>query len=285
MLSYRHAFHAGNHADVLKHCVLLQLLRHFNEKEKAYWVIDTHAGAGSYRLDSDQATKNREFADGIARLWERTDLPPALADYVGAVRAFNGGETLRRYPGSPRLCMQAMRAQDRLRLFELHSSDAALLRKEFARAFPKDAHRFAIVEGDGFASIKSVLPPPPRRGLVLMDPAYEDKRDYLRAVAAMKEALGRFATGTYALWYPQLPRGEWRMMLEKLKKLDADRWLHATLVVKGPGAEGFGMHGSGLFVINPPWTLRRDLEATLPFLAQALAQDEAAAYELESKED
>ena len=284
MLSYRHAFHAGNHADVLKHCILVQLLRHLNQKDKPYWVVDTHAGAGSYRLDSEQAAKNREYEEGIARLWTREDLPPALADYVAAVRAINGGGKLRVYPGSPRLAMQLMRPQDRLRLFELHSSDAVLLQRDFARAFADEGNRFAIAEADGFASLKSVLPPPPRRGLVLIDPAYEDKRDYHRVIAALKEGLARFATGIYALWYPQLQRGELHPLLEKLKKLPADAWLHASLTVRRPADDGFGMHGSGMFIVNPPWQLRETLETTLPYLVQALGQDDGAGFALEAQE-
>ncbi|HZV55739.1 MAG TPA: 23S rRNA (adenine(2030)-N(6))-methyltransferase RlmJ [Rhodocyclaceae bacterium] len=277
MLSYRHAFHAGNHADVLKHCILIQLLRYLNLKDKPYWYVDTHAGAGRYLLDSEQATKNAEFETGIGRLWQRTDLPPALADYVGMVRGMNSDGRLRHYPGSPWLAFEVMRQDDRLRLFELHSTDHRLLEKTFAKA----GSRVAIHQADGFQEIKSVLPPPPRRGLVLIDPAYEDKRDYLRTLATLKEGLDRFATGTFAVWHPQLPRGDARQLPEKLKKLPV-KWLNASLTVQGPAADGFGMHGSGVFVVNPPWTLANTLAEVLPYLANVLGLDAGATYELNS---
>ena len=277
MLSYRHAFHAGNHADVLKHCLLVLLLRHMNQKDKPYWVVDTHAGAGRYRLDSEHALKNAEFAGGIGKLWQRDDLPPALADYVELVRQLNPDNRLRHYPGSPWLALQVMRADDRLRLFELHGSDFQLL----SRALADEGRRVALRQADGFIEIKSVLPPPTRRGLVLMDPAYEDKRDYLRVIAALKEGLARFATGTFAVWYPQLQRGDARQLPEKLRKL-ADKWLDVRLTVATPAADGFGMHGSGMFVINPPWTLAEALAPVLPWLAANLGLDAGAAWQIDS---
>jgi 23S rRNA (adenine2030-N6)-methyltransferase len=275
MLSYRHAFHAGNHADVLKHCILVQLLRHLNQKEKPYWFVDTHAGAGRYRLDSEHAMKNAEFEGGIGRLWQRADLPPALADYVGLVRGMNSDGQLKHYPGSPWLAYEVMRPGDRLRLFDLHTTDVRLLGKTFAKA----GTRVEIRHADGFQELKSVLPPPPRRGLVLIDPAYEDKRDYLRVVAALKEGLTRFATGTFAVWYPCLQRGDATQLPEKLKKLPA-KWLDARLTIASPAADGFGMHGSGMFIANPPWTLAATLAEALPFLATALGQDAGAGHEL-----
>jgi 23S rRNA (adenine2030-N6)-methyltransferase len=284
MLSYRHAFHAGNHADVLKHLVLVQLLRYLGQKDKPYWIVDSHAGAGCYALDKGHAAKNAEHAAGIARLWSRDDLPPALADYLGAVRAFNRDGRLLRYPGSPYIAMQLMRAQDRLRLFELHGTDNKLLRENFSRDFPGDAHRVAIGQADGFMELKAVLPPPPRRGLVLIDPAYEDKRDYLRTVMATKEGLSRFATGVFAVWYPQLGRGDARQLPEKLRKL-ADDWLDVRLTIGKPAESGFGMFGSGMFVVNPPFSLAQTLRESLPFLSAALALDEAAGYLVETSAD
>jgi 23S rRNA (adenine2030-N6)-methyltransferase len=280
MLSYRHAFHAGNHADVLKHCVLVQLLRHLNQKEKPYWVVDTHAGAGCYALAAGYAQKHREYDGGIARLWARHDLPAALADYVDLVGALNANGKLRHYPGSPWLAMRLMRETDRLRLFELHGSDAELLRREFVRHFPGEERRYAIAESDGFAALDTVLPPPPRRGLVLIDPAFEDKRDYLRVIAAAKTGLARFAGGSYALWIPQLQRSEPRQLLDKLRKLPVD-WLHVGLTVQAPAADGFGMHGSSMFVINPPWTLATTLAAVMPWLVEALGNDDQAGFVLE----
>ena len=279
MLSYRHAFHAGNHADVLKHLVLVQLLRHLNQKEKPYWFVDTHAGAGRYLLDAAPATKNAEFATGIGRLWPRDDLPPMVADYVARVRGMNSDGVLRHYPGSPWLAYELMRSNDRLRLFELHPTDHRFLERAFAKA----GNRVAIRMADGFHEIRSVLPPPPKRGLVLVDPAYEDKRDYLRVVATIKEGLERFATGMFAVWYPQLQRGDARQLPEQLKKL-APKWLDARLTVRAPAEDGFGMHGSGMFVINPPWTLAETLAGVLPWLTLALGDGGGASHELSTGE-
>ncbi|HEY3328347.1 MAG TPA: 23S rRNA (adenine(2030)-N(6))-methyltransferase RlmJ [Novimethylophilus sp.] len=281
MLSYRHAFHAGNHADVLKHFMLLQLLQYLNQKDKAYWYIDTHAGAGVYALDQGYAAKNAEYADGIGRLLARDDLPAPLAEYAALVRSLNPNGGLRLYPGSPWIALQTLRQDDRLRLFELHPSDHELLQENF-----RDAGRRATVEAaDGFAGLKALLPPPPRRALVLIDPPYEEKQDYQRVPAALQGALKRFATGSYAVWYPLLQRQESRQLPEKLKTLPANSWLHASLTVATPSADGFGMHGSGMFVLNPPWTLKAALQDAMPYLVRVLGQDAGAAYQLEFHEN
>lgn len=279
MLSYRHAFHAGNHADVLKHLILVQIARYLGEKPAPFWIIDTHAGAGRYTLDSEHARKLGEWRDGIGRLWDAGDLPPAAADYVDLVRTLNPDGKLRHYPGSPWLAHQLLRDSDRLRLFELHTTDGKLLQEAFRGA----GRQVTITAGDGFAGLKAILPPPPRRGLVLIDPSYETKSDYTAVVKGLQEALKRFATGTYALWYPILPKLESRQLPERLKNLGAGDWLHATLEVKAPARDGFGMHGSGMFVINPPWTLEKTLHETLPAIVRHLAQDDAARYTLESQ--
>ena len=280
MLSYRHAFHAGNHADVLKHLVLVQLTRHLAQKDKPFWYIDTHAGAGAYALDSGYALKLAEYKEGIARLWGRNDLPAALADYVDLVRRINPDRRLRAYPGSPYFALWTMREQDRLRLFELHSKDARLLHENF-----QDAGKQVIVEAtDGFTGLKALLPPPPRRAVVLIDPAYEDKHDYERVFHALKESLTRFPDGTYALWYPQLTRLDAHELPPRLKRLPAGSWLHVALRVREPARDSLGMHGSGLFILNPPWTLHGTLAEVMPYLVDVLKQDAGAGYTLEQHE-
>ncbi|WP_291995588.1 23S rRNA (adenine(2030)-N(6))-methyltransferase RlmJ [Candidatus Accumulibacter sp. ACC003] len=280
MLSYRHAFHAGNHADVLKHLVLVQLTRYLGRKDKAFWYVDTHAGAGSYALDSVQATKLAEHRQGIGRLWGRKDLPPAVADYFELVRAINPRGGLEAYPGSPDFALATMREQDRLRLFELHSRDVLRLREHFERF----GTRVLVDHSDGFAGLKALLPPPTRRALVLIDPAYEEKQDYERVVHALKDCLQRFPGGSYLLWYPQLTRLEAHDLPQRLKRLPARDWLHVTLRVRTPAADGFGMHGSGLFVINPPWTLQATLREVMPWLVEVLAIDSGAGFTLDSQE-
>ncbi len=279
MLSYRHAFHAGNHADVLKHSVLIALLRYLGQKDKAFWVIDTHAGAGAYALDSAQAGKLGEYRQGIGRLWERADLPPLLADYVDQVRKLNPDGRLQHYPGSPFFSWWNLREQDRLRLFELHSRDARLLGDNFQTA----GRQVIVSPTDGFAGLKALLPPPPRRALVLIDPSYEEKQDYERVIQALRDALTRFAGGTYMLWYPQLTRLEAHELPQRLKRLPVAAWLHVALRVCTPAKDGFGMHGSGLFILNPPWTLHDALADTLPFLCKVLGEDSGAGFTLEQQ--
>ena len=279
MLSYRHAFHAGNHADVLKHLILLQIAEYLAEKPAPFWIIDTHAGAGRYALESAHASKLAEYKDGIGRLWEARGLPPAAKDYVDMVRQLNPDGQLRHYPGSPWLARQMLRDGDRLRLYEMHTTDAKLL----LECFKGTGREVAITDGDGFTGLKAILPPPPRRALVLIDPSYETKSDYTAVVKALQEALKRFPTGTYALWYPMLSKLESRQLPDKLKRLGCSNWLHATLEVKAPSRDGFGMNGSGMFVINPPWTLEKKLHETLPKLTELLAQGPGAKYTLESE--
>jgi len=281
MLSYRHAFHAGNHADVLKHLVLVQIAAYLGQKDAAFWYIDTHAGAGAYDLEGEHARKLGEFRDGIGRLWSRKDLPPAVAEYVDLVRAFNKEGALKRYPGSPWFADQLLREADRLRLFELHSTDLRFLQNNFRQG----GRRVTVTAGDGFAGLKALLPPPPRRALVLIDPSYETKDDYLKVGQAMEDALKRFATGTYAVWYPCLARAESRRLPEKLRAIAGKNWLDAKLMVGKPGADGFGMYGSGMFVVNPPWTLAATLQETLPWLASALTHGEGGGFSLDQQVD
>lgn len=289
MFSYRHAYHAGNHADVLKHFIQVQLHQYMNQKDTAYTYVDTHAGVGVYALDSAQSSKSGEFHDGIARLWERDDLPKALADYVDVVRALNPSGKLRYYPGSPYVAEQVARPEDRLRLFELHPSDIKHLVDNFRKLEAHKAEqgerargrRILIDYKDGFQAMKALLPPPSRRALVLIDPPYEVKLDYKHVRDALEEALERFPSGTYAIWYPVLQRMESRQFPDRLKRLPAKEWLHVTLTVATPGPDGTGMHSSGMFILNPPYTLEPILRETLPYLVKVLGQDGGATFRIE----
>ena len=274
MLAYRHAFHAGNHADVLKHCVLQQILMYMNQKDKPYWVIDTHAGAGMYSLASDYANTKSEYLDGVARLWDCDDLPPVLREYMNLIQLCNNKDDWSLYPGSPEVIRRTIRADDRMRLFELHPTDFDILQENFERD-----RQAKLFKSDGFASLKALLPPPTRRAVIFMDPPYEIKTDYLKVVDALEEGLARFAEGVYVVWYPILTRGDHVRMLESLRKL-SDKTLNIAMTVQEPDEKGFGMLGSGLFVINPPWTLKTTMETVMPYLIEKLAQYPGASYEI-----
>ena len=274
MLAYRHAFHAGNHADVLKHCVLQQILMYMNQKDKPYWVIDTHAGAGMYSLASDYANTKSEYLDGVARLWDCDDLPPVLREYMNLIQLCNNKGDWSLYPGSPEVIRRTIRADDRMRLFELHPTDFDILQENFERD-----RQAKLFKSDGFASLKALLPPPTRRAVIFMDPPYEIKTDYLKVVDALEEGLARFAEGVYVVWYPILTRGDHVRMLESLRKL-SDKTLNIAMTVQEPDEKGFGMLGSGLFVINPPWTLKTTMAAVMPYLIEKLAQYPGASYEI-----
>ena len=265
MLSYRHIYHAGNHADVLKHLVQIQVLRHLIGKDKPLCYLDTHAGSGSYALGSTAALRNSEFATGIGRLWERTDLPDAVAAYVAVVRAVNPGGALARYPGSPEFARQLLRPQDRLVLCELHPDDRRRLRAQCA------GDRRVRIEEDGFHAVRALLPPIERRGLVFIDPPYEVKTDYQAVVDALVAAHRRFATGVYAIWYPVVDR-ERVDQLERKVKASGIRDIRLFELSVRPDSAGHGMTGSGMLVVNPPWTLAADLAAALPYLAQVLGE-------------
>ena len=281
MFSYRHGFHAGNHADVLKHVVLVQLLQHMTAKDTPFTFVDTHAGAGCYSLEAGSyAAKKGEYESGVARLWNRNSLPQALIDYLVQVAAENPDHRLVRYPGSPQLAFRMLRQPDRLRLFELHPTEARAL----ADYFRDGGRRVSVRMGDGFDALKAVLPPPSRRALVLVDPSYEDKDDYGRIPGMMREALQRFATGVYAVWYPQVRRRESTRLPAELQRLAGDNWLHVTLTVAAPPADGFGLYGSGMFVFNPPWLLAQSMREAMPVLAKVLGQDDSAVFRIDGRQ-
>jgi 23S rRNA (adenine2030-N6)-methyltransferase len=279
MLAYRHAFHAGNHADVLKHLVLAQVLRYMGEKDKPYTLVDTHAGAGGYSLEGRYAQKKGEFESGIGRLWARDDLPAALADYVALVRQFNGGGALEQYPGSPGVAQMVLRPADHLSLYELHPTDQRIL-----EAFLGQRPRTKVQMSDGFAALQRELPPPSRRGVVLIDPSYEIKSDYAKVVGAVREVLQRFAQAVVLVWYPQVQIVEAAQLTKRLTgaaQAAPRGWLNASLTVQPAQPGGFGLTGSGMFVLNPPFVLRAMLDETLPYLVQALGQYDGARFQID----
>ena len=280
MLAYRHAFHAGNHADVLKHITLTLVLRYMNQKDKSYRLIDTHAGAGGYSLEGQYAQKKGEYLQGVARLWERdpAELPEAVADYMALVRQFNPEGQLEQYPGSPAFAKMLLRAQDQLRLYELHPTDHRIL-----EAFLGSVKGAEVKDTDGFDGLKSQVPPSSRRAVVLMDPSYEGHGDYSKVIASLREAIARFPEGVYMVWYPQVSKLEAAQLPRRLEGLAPKGWLHARLTVQVPDSQGYGLAGSGMFILNPPYTLHDQLLAVLPYLTEVLGQYDGANYLLEQK--
>jgi len=281
MLSYRHSFHAGNHGDVLKHWALVLIAQYMGQKDKPYWYVDTHSAAGGYDLFGDEAQKTGEFNNGIARLWQQP-VPDVLKPYIKLVESFNLSGELRRYPGSPWFVRQCLRATDKARLFELHPRDFAILNQNFARD-----KQVSVEQTDGYTGLKALLPPPTKRALVAIDPPYEQAKEYDQVVRSIQQALKRFATGVYVVWYPLINRNAKQeaseIMVEKLKACGAKAWLDVRFWVNGK-AEDAGMYGSGLMVLNPPWTLKNQLEQGLPFLVETLGNTSAAGFSVEAHE-
>ncbi len=332
MFSYRHAFHAGNHADVLKHTTLIAVLRHLLQKDAALTVIDTHAGAGLYRLDGDYATKGAEAVDGVVKLLAAAklvpkssvnkpvtpadtaneaiknvapakpknaplaSLSPLIQDYLDMVAGFNKPEHLSVYPGSPFVVQRLLReeARDKLKLFELHPTDSKSLAANIAQL--EAGRQVTVAREDGFEGLRPFLPPPSRRALVLIDPSYEIKSDYQRVSACIQECLQRFPTGSYMVWYPVIPRPEAHELPRRLKTLARQAgkpWLHAVLnigqgpemarvTLPGEQAPRPGLTASGVFIINPPHTLKAGLAEALPQLKKLLGRDTRASFVLES---
>jgi len=279
MLSYRHAFHAGNFADVLKHIVLIQILQYLGKKDKPFCCIDTHAGPGDYALNSDYALKNREFENGIARLWQRDDLPECVADYVAIIKRFNSSERLNRYPGSPLITKQFLRNKDRLVLYELHSTEIDLL----SAAVKKD-RRITVCHADGLKDAISLLPPHERRGLVLIDPSYEIKSDYEQVVETLVKMHKRFATGTYALWYPVIDRSR-NQKLERALQTSGIKNIQLFELGIQADSDEHGMTASGMIIVNPPWTLAAQMQTVLPWLVEQLRDDGTGFYRIQTLVD
>jgi 23S rRNA (adenine2030-N6)-methyltransferase len=274
MLSYRHGFHAGNHADVLKHVVEVLILDYLLQKPTALSYIDTHAGAGFYHFASAFSAQNREFDSGIAKLWQsEIELPAALRRYLDIINTCSAGEAAG-YPGSPAIALAMLREQDKAHLFELHPNDHQNLSKRFKR-------RAQIHDSDGFAGLKALLPPPSKRALVLIDPPYEDKNDYRNVITTLKDCQRRFQNGVYALWYPLIPRDESKDLGRRLKALSPSNFLHAQLCVQAEQGS-HGMYGSAMFVINPPWQLNTQLQEVMPVLQTLLADAESKPFTLDA---
>lgn len=266
MLAYRHLFHAGNFADVFKHALLTQLLMALGEKDRAYCYLDTHAGIGRYDLTHAWAQKGREYENGIGRLWSRGDIPPALAPYVDAVKAENTGRKLRFYPGSPLLARRFVRRIDRIVLTELNKTDFAELKQLFARDRQVAVHLL-----DGYQGLKAFLPPRERRGLVLIDSSFDRAREFARIATALAEAHARWATGTYAIWYPLMAPAAMRNFERDIKNLEIRKILKLEMEIMARNVDAT-IPGCGMLIVNPPWRFEDEARPLLRWLWSVLSE-------------
>lgn len=266
-MNYRHAFHAGNFADVVKHIALVAVLLHLRRKEKPFCVIDTHGGRGLYDIAGSQATRSREAEGGIARIRDlaaRADLPCALRTYLECVEKEGEG----RYPGSPRLVAHLLRSQDRLVAIEKHPDEADGLRSALA-GFPQAR----AIEGDGYAQLIPLLPPHERRGLILIDPPYEAEDEFLRATNMLARAHRRFATGTYLLWFPTKSRADADAVTGELRTLGIQPAVRLDIDVAGAAVNGEArLSSAGLVIVNPPYTFEAEIRDAAEFLAPLLGR-------------
>ncbi len=277
-MNYRHAYHAGNFADVVKHAVLCRVLVHLREKPAAFRVIDTHAGAGRYDLAGLEAGKTQEWRDGIGRLMGAELAPPVralLTPYLDAVAALNTGGRLTTYPGSPLLAQALLRRQDRLIACELEPRAAAALEGELAR----DARAKAITI-DGWTALNAYVPPAERRGVVLVDPPFEQPDEFGRLAQGLLDAHRKWPTGTYLLWYPIKDPAEIAPFARKLARLGIAKMLRVELILPNVG-DDTGLRGSGLIAVNPPWTLHDELKLLLPALAELMSRGATGAVMLD----
>ncbi len=268
-MNYRHAFHAGNFADVWKHTVLLGLLDAMGRKDKPFMYLETHAGVGDYRLGEGEAERTGEYLEGIGRLWRTQAAPPLLQRYLDLIHSSNADGELVRYPGSPRIARSALRERDRAVLCELHPEDAQRLQRRFA-----NDSRVTVVEGDGYAAIKRFLPPIEKRGLVLIDPPFE-KDDYSASLEAVKQGVQRFATGVYAIWYPIKARQDIDRWHAAWRRTGLRKLLRLELCIARDD-NPMRLNGSGMLILNPPYQLAEELKAAGEHLLKALSIEEGA---------
>jgi 23S rRNA (adenine2030-N6)-methyltransferase len=277
-LNYRHVFHAGNFADVFKHAVLCRILHYLRGKEAAFRVIDTHAGAGLYDLTSSEASRGGEWHDGIERLTAAKLTAPVaalLAPFLEVIGALNERGWLTVYPGSPALARAWLRPQDRLVACELEPKAAAALAGHL-----RGDTRIKTIEIDGWTALSAYVPPPERRGLVLVDPPFEEEGDFHRLSHGLAEAHRKWATGIYALWYPIKDRGEPDALAKRLHRLGIAKTLRAELIV-APLSDPSRLNGCGLILVNPPWTLESELSVLMPALASLLGRDGKGSFRLD----
>jgi 23S rRNA (adenine2030-N6)-methyltransferase len=274
MLSYRHLFHAGSFADVFKHVLLTRLLLALNQKDKPYFYLDTHAGIGLYDLSHPWAQKGREYESGIKKLWDRKDAPAALKPFLDIVRQENADGHLRYYPGSPRIARRLIRPIDRIALTELNKTDCAALHELFARD-----RRVNVQLMDAYQSLKAHLPPKERRGLVLIDSSFDRAREFARLAAALQDAHTRWATGTYAIWYPLMGAGVIRGFEKEIEATGIRKVLQFEMKILPDDAST--IPGCGMIIVNPPWKFDTEMRTLLRWLWSVLTVNNAGGVKVQ----
>ncbi|WP_407976275.1 23S rRNA (adenine(2030)-N(6))-methyltransferase RlmJ [Brucella pseudogrignonensis] len=281
-MNYRHAYHAGNFADVVKHVILSRIVEYLKRKDQAFRVIDTHAGIGLYDLRGTEAGKTSEWTGGISRVFdavEKGEIPAAaielLQPYLDVVRAVNNGKELRHYPGSPLLTRHLLRKQDRLSALELHPQDA----KRLAKLFDGD-YQARVIELDGWLSLGAHMPPKEKRGLVLVDPPFEIEGEFDRLVDGLVKAYKRFPGGTYALWYPVKDRKETERFSKRLRETEIPKIMRIELAIRSPSLEP-RLDGTGMIVVNPPYTLESEMQTLLPCLTKLLSEEKGSNFSIQ----
>ena len=277
-MNYRHAYHAGNFADVAKHVIVTRIVEYLKQKDKAFRVIDTHAGIGLYNLDEGEAARTGEWQDGIAKVID-AQLPAPVADllapWLNAVRSVNSDKGLRKYPGSPKLVRMLLRKNDRLSAIELHPEDARILARHFEGDF-----QVRVIELDGWLALGAHLPPKEKRGLVLVDPPFEEGSEFARLVQGLRSAYARWPSGIYALWYPLKDRKSVAAFLKDLKETGIPKVLNTELYIRGPSPQP-RLDGSGMIIVNPPFKLADELKLIFPELMRLMQQDKGGFWRVD----
>ncbi|RUO63529.1 23S rRNA (adenine(2030)-N(6))-methyltransferase RlmJ [Pseudidiomarina insulisalsae] len=278
-MNYRHSYHAGNFADVMKHALQWACLAYLQEKDKPFWLLDTHAGIGMYDLLGEQASKTGEWQSGIARLLAAPEAPQELQGYLQAVRHLNADDALRWYPGSPYLAALQLRAQDQLTLCELHPEDARALAQNVSRDFPSRGQVKVELGRNGYAALKALTPPPIKRGMVLIDPPFEQRDEFSQVVQALGAGTKRWATGSYVIWYPikdPLIIGDFHQQVADLPHVS--KAYAVDLLVRGP-QDATRMNGCGMLFVNPPYGVVQQVATIMNFITPLLAQDRGAEWQ------
>ena len=271
-MNYRHIYHAGNFADVFKHIILVTLINALRRKDSPFCFIDTHAGIGKYDLTSEAAQRSKEFEGGIQKILAEKNPPTGVSDYLQCIHAVNPNASLRFYPGSPSIVHSLLRSNDRMILAELHSEDCAVLKKLFSSHPDVSVHH-----QDGYQSLKAFLPPKERRGLILIDPPYENKDELTQLPQRIYDALNRFKTGIFAIWYPIKNRLATTRFLTHLKQKIQCPILVAEMSIY-PDDSNLHLNGCGVAIINPPWQVEEELQNIVPWLWKTLSIKDQGRY-------